>query len=136
MTDKTRKAIIGIMPEQMVRERLLAIAHGKYKPAQDEPRIWYTSLNEISQLLNPENIALLRLMDTQKPENISALAELTGRKKSNLSNTLKSLSEKGFVQLEKGKGRNLKPVAIYTDFEIIISKELESSVAKHEQKAA
>ena len=74
------KARIGIMSEQLVRARVLAIAQGKYKPAKDEPKVWYTSLNAVSQILNPENIALLRLIDTERPESVTALAELSGRK--------------------------------------------------------
>ena len=130
------KARIGIMSEQLVRARVLAIAQGKYKPAKDEPKVWYTSLNAVSQILNPENIALLRLIDTERPESITALAELSGRKKSNLSNTLKSLCEKGFARLEKGEGRNMKPVALYTDFEIVIDKEVEDIIAGLQQQAA
>ncbi|MCL1043681.1 MarR family transcriptional regulator [Shewanella marisflavi] len=130
------KARIGIMSEQLVRARVLAIAQGKYKPAKDEPKVWYTSLNAVSQILNPENIALLRLIDTERPESVTALAELSGRKKSNLSNTLKSLCEKGFARLEKGEGRNMKPVALYTDFEIVIDKEVEDIIAGLQQQAA
>lgn len=35
------KALIGVMPEEMVRQRMLAILKGDYKPAADEPKIWY-----------------------------------------------------------------------------------------------
>lgn len=130
------KARIGIMSEDLIRTRVLAIAQGKYTPHADEPKIWYTSLNAISQILNPENIALLRLIDTERPDSISALAQLSGRKKSNLSNTLKSLCYKGFVRLEKGTGRNLKPVALFTDFEIVIAQEIEDVLASLKQQAA
>lgn len=130
------KARIGIMSEQLLRARVLAIAQGKYKPAEDEPKVWYTSLNAVSQILNPENIALLRLIDTERPDSVTSLAELSGRKKSNLSNTLKSLCEKGFVRLEKGEGRNIKPVALYTDFEIVIDRVVEDSIAGQEPHAA
>lgn len=130
------KARIGIMPENLIRIRVLAIARGKYTPSKDEPKIWYTSLNAISQILNPENIALLRLMETERPTSVTSLAELSGRKKSNLSNTLKSLCDKGFVRLEKGEGRNLKPVAIYTDFEIVITQEIEEALSCIQEQAA
>lgn len=119
------KAIIGIMSEKLIRMRLLAIAQGKYKPQQNEPKIWYTSINAISQILRPENIELLRLMDSERPESLTQLSELTGRAKSNLSNTLKTLSEKGFVRLEQGSGKSIKPVALFTDFEIVTDSELE-----------
>jgi len=119
------KARIGIMSEELIRIRLLAIAQGKYSPKENEPKIWYTSFNAVSQLLRPENIALLRLINSEKPESLTQLSALTGRAKSNLSNTLKALNEKGFVRLEPGKGRSLKPMAVFTDFEIVTDSELE-----------
>ncbi|MFH7586987.1 helix-turn-helix domain-containing protein [Oceanimonas sp. AH20CE76] len=119
------KARIGIMSEKLIRMRLLAIAQGKYKPQPNEPRVWYTSINAISQILRPENIELLRLIDSERPESLTQLSELTGRAKSNLSNTLKVLSEKGFVRLEQGSGKAVKPVALFTDFEIVTDSELE-----------
>lgn len=119
------KARIGIMSEPLIRMRLLAIAQGKYKPQENEPKVWYTSINAISQILRPENIELLRLMDSERPESVTELSELTGRAKSNLSNTLKALSEKGFVRLEQGNGKAIKPVALFTDFEIMTDSELE-----------
>ena len=119
------KARIGIMSEKLIRMRLLTIAQGKYKPQPNEPRVWYTSINAISQILRPENIELLRLIDSERPESLTQLSELTGRAKSNLSNTLKVLSEKGFVRLEQGSGKAVKPVALFTDFEIVTDSELE-----------
>ncbi|WCE31808.1 HVO_A0114 family putative DNA-binding protein [Vibrio sp. SCSIO 43137] len=119
------KARIGIMSEELIRVRLLAVAQGKYLPKENEPKIWYTSFNTVSQLLRPENIELLRLIDSEQPESLTQLSELTGRAKSNLSNTLKALSEKGFIRLEQGKGKTVKPVAVFTDFEIVTNSELE-----------
>ena len=113
------------MSEKFIRMRLLAIAQGQYKPQQNEPKIWYTSMNAISQILCPENIELLRLMDAERPGNLTQLSELTGRAKSNLSNTVKTLSEKGLVRLEQGSGKSVKPVALFTDFEIVTDSELE-----------
>lgn len=130
------KARIGIMPEKLIRMRVLAIAQGKYKPAEDEPKVWYTSFNAISQVLNPENVALLRLIDDERPQSVTELADISGRKKSNLSNTLKALSEKGFVRMEQGEGRSLKPVALYTDFEITTMKELEDFLLELEHGEA
>lgn len=36
---------IGIMPEEQIRTRMLAIAQGKYKPSENEPKVWFTSLD-------------------------------------------------------------------------------------------
>ncbi|WP_347332722.1 MarR family transcriptional regulator [Marinimicrobium locisalis] len=122
------KAKIGVMREDLIRKRLLAIAQGTYKPLEDEPKVWYASFNAISRILCQENIDLLRMIAAEKPETVTELAELSGRAKSNLSKTLKSLSDKGFVRLEPSRGKTLRPVAIYTDFEIISSSEIENRV--------
>lgn len=127
------KARIGVMPEELIRSRLLAMAQGAYVPAENEPKVWYTSLNAISQLLCPDNIQLLRLIDAEKPESLTELAELTGRAKSNLSTTLKALRDKGFLRLEKQKGKTIKPVALFTDFEIVTSAEIEAKVLQATQ---
>ncbi|HIF9256009.1 TPA: transcriptional regulator [Photobacterium damselae] len=113
------RARIGVMSEMMIRERMLSIVKGAYKPAPNEPKVWFTSLNAVSQLLCEENRELLKIIKHERPETVTELSEITGRKKSNLSNTLKALTAKGFMKLEK-KGRTVKPIALYTDFEIVI----------------
>lgn len=132
------KAKIGIMSEALVRNRMLAIASGSYQLEGDEPKIWYSSMNAICQILNEKNIELIRLIEKEKPESLTELARLTGRQKSNLSNTLKTLSDKGFLRLEKGHGNVLKPVTLYTDFEIVVDSYYENKVLKavEEMKAA
>lgn len=117
------KALIGVMPEEHIRQRMLAIAKGEYQPEPDEPRVWFTSINALAQVLSNENIALLRLIDEHKPESITELAEMSGRKKSNLSVTLKTLSSRGFVRLEK-QGSGVKPIALFTDFDIQVNQQL------------
>lgn len=122
------KALIGVMPEEHIRQRMLAIVKGEYKPEPGEPRLWFTSVNALAQVLSNENIELLRLMDARQPETITELAEMSGRQKSNLSVTLKTLSSRGFVRLEK-QGKGVKPVALFTDFEIQIKQELKIKFA-------
>lgn len=117
------KALIGVIPEQVLRKRMLAIAAGKYHPQPDEPKVWFASVNAVGQILSNENIALLRLMAQQQPETISALARLSCRQVSNLSVTLKTLSGYGFVHLEK-RGNTVRPRALFTDFEIRIDSAL------------
>jgi predicted transcriptional regulator len=117
------KALIGVMPEELIRKRILAIAKGEYQPQECEPLIWFTSMIALAQVLSNENITLLRLIDTEKPETLSQLAELSDRQLSNLSTTLKTLSGHGLVTLEK-YGRTVRPKALFTDFEIIVDQKL------------
>lgn len=73
-------------------------------------------------------------MDKHKPNNLTELAELSGRNLSNLSHTIKCLSAKGFVRIRK-EGRASRPIALFTDFEIVMGEALESRV-KGEEAAA
>jgi len=41
---------IGIMPQEKIRERMLLIAKGTYKPAPNEQKIWFTSMRSLADL--------------------------------------------------------------------------------------
>ena len=109
---------IGIMPQEKIRERVLAIARGIYKPKADEPKVWFTSIKSLAEVLSDENRALLHVILETQPESISALAETTGRKPSNLSRTLKTMSNYGIVQLKRERNQ-VRPVATATEFRIV-----------------
>ncbi|WMY76540.1 transcriptional regulator [Buttiauxella selenatireducens] len=121
------KARIGIMQNELIQKHMLAIVSGKYQRAPDEPKIWFTSLNALGQILNPENIALLRLIAEHQPETITELAALSNRQLSNLSVTLQTLNGYGFVDLIK-TGRKVTPKALFTDFEIIVDSAMEARI--------
>lgn len=70
---------IGIASQQDIRARMLAIAKGELKPKAGDPKIWFTSMRPLSQVLSDENRALFHLIRASKPVSISELAELTGR---------------------------------------------------------
>jgi predicted transcriptional regulator len=110
--------VIGILPQGEIRRRMLAIARGDYKPKPDDPRIWFTSMRSLAEVLSDDNRALLRVIAETAPESISALAQATGRKPGNLSRTLKTMSRYGIVDLKRE--RNLvRPVAKATEFRIL-----------------
>jgi predicted transcriptional regulator len=109
---------IGIMPQEKIRERVLAIARGSYKPKPNEPKVWFTSMKSLAEVLSDENRALLRVIIEMQPESISALAELTGRKPSNLSRTLKTMANYGIVELKRERNQ-VRPKAIAIEFRIV-----------------
>ncbi|MEW5886211.1 MAG: transcriptional regulator [Pseudomonadota bacterium] len=113
-----KSIVIGIMPQDQIRQRVLAIARGDYKPKPSEPKIWFTSMKSLAEVLSDDNRALLRIIAATEPESISALAQTTGRKPGNLSRTLKTMSNYGIVDLKRE--RNLvRPVAKATEFRIV-----------------
>jgi len=115
----TNKAIrIGIMSQERIRERMLNIAKGVYKPEPSEPKIWFTSMRSLAEVLSDENRALLHIIKDIKPKSIKELSEATGRKPSNLSRTLKTLENYGIVELIK-ESKQVKPVVNTVSFEIL-----------------
>ena len=113
-----KKLVIGIMPQEKIRERLRAIARGDYKPKASEPKIWFTSMKSLAEVLSDENRALLHVITETRPASIAELAETTGRKPSNLSRTLKTMSNYGIVDLRRERNF-VRPVARATEFRIV-----------------
>ena len=110
--------VIGIMPQERIRARILSIARGEYKPKPSEPRIWFTSMRSLAEVLSDENRALLKVIQETRPQSITSLAEMTGRTPGNLSRTLKTMSNYGFVEMKREKN-HVRPVAMATEFRIV-----------------
>lgn len=113
-----RKITIGIMTQEKIRERMLAIAKGEYKPKPSEPKIWFTSMKSLAEVLSDDNRALLKTIRDLQPESISGLAAITGRKPGNLSRTLKTMSHYGIVEMRR-ENRHVRPIAMATEFQIL-----------------
>jgi predicted transcriptional regulator len=108
---------IGVMPQEQIRERMLAIARGEVKVKPGDPKIWFTSMKSLSEVLSDDNRALLKVISSTRPESIARLAVVTGRKSSNLSRTLKTMSRYGLVDLKR-QANQVRPVARATEFKI------------------
>ena len=109
---------IGIAPQEKIRDRVLAIAKGEIKPKASDPKIWFTSMRSLSQVLSDENRALLEVIRTARPESISELADITGRKQGYLSRTLKTMSRYGLLKMEKNE-RSVRPTALAESYHIM-----------------
>jgi predicted transcriptional regulator len=57
---------VGIASQEEIRERMLAIAKGEFKPKPSDPRIWFTSMRSLSQAVSDENRALLDVIRTAR----------------------------------------------------------------------
>ena len=58
---------VGITPQEKIRERMLAIAKGEFKPKPSDPRIWFTSMRSLSQAVSDESRALLDVIRIARP---------------------------------------------------------------------
>lgn len=110
---------IGIAPQKAIRQRTLDIAAGRYIPGDDEPKVWFTSLESLAQVLSEENRAILTTIQEHHPESVSALAELVGRAQPNLHRTLKKMEAYGIIELKKVKGKSV-PYVKYDDFQMFL----------------
>ena len=110
---------IGILPQDQLRQRMLAVARGEVKVKAGDPKVWFTSMRSLAEVLSDENRALLRTIWQSKPESIAELAATTGRKPGNLSRTLKTMSHYGLVEMQPVNQRQLRPVAKAMDFRIL-----------------
>jgi len=110
--------VIGIMSQEKIRARTLAIARGDFKPKPSDPKIWFTSMRSLAEVLSDDNRALLKVIAETRPESVSSLALLTGRKPGNLSRTLKTMSNYGFVEMKREKNF-VRPIAKATNFKIV-----------------
>ena len=104
---------IGIAGYDRMKTRTMAIARGEHKPVKGEPKVWLTSVESLAKVLSQRNRELLSLIAREQPASLTELAELSGRKRSNLSRTLKSMSQYGFVELKQGRRGALMPRVPY-----------------------
>lgn len=129
MNNYHNKARIGIISLDQYKKRTIAIAKGEYKPKKNEPKIWFTSIKSLANVLSEENQLLLKLIIENKPQSVSELEELTGhkRKANNILRTLRKMEHYGLVKLVKSankthKGRApLIPKTLYDEFDVEFS---------------
>lgn len=110
---------IGILPQEEIRKRMPAVAMGEQKPKPTEPRIWFTSMRSLAEVLSDENRALLKVIRDAQPHSISSLSHMTGRKPGNLSRTLKNMSNYGFVEMRR-ENQHVRPVVNAAEFEVML----------------
>lgn len=108
---------VSIASREDMKARTLAIARGEYRPDPSEPKVWFTSMESLAQVLSSKNRLLLELIAKAEPASLAELAELSGREKSNLSRTLRTMRRYRLVEMRKGEGRRLMPRVPYEQIE-------------------
>ena len=68
---------VGIAPYSEIKKRTLAIARGQYKPSRHEPKVWFTSIESLAQVLSSKNKLFLEIIATEEPDSMTELAELS-----------------------------------------------------------
>jgi predicted transcriptional regulator len=109
---------IGIASREQQKARTLAIARGELKPRENDPKVWFTSIESVAQVLSTKNKMLLEIIRKSKPSSLAELAKLSQREVSNLSRTLHTMERYGFVVLKKADKGRLLVFAPYDGFTV------------------
>ena len=108
-------------PGRCSKRRSGTIARGEHTPAKGEPKVWFTSIESFAKLLSEHNRHRLELIAWERPGSLTELAELAGRSKSNLSRTLKTMSQCGPAEVAAGERGSLVPRAPYDQVRLDVS---------------
>ena len=109
---------IGIASREQQKARTLALARGELKPRENDPKVWFTSIESVAQVLSTKNKMLLEIIRKSKPSSLAELAKLSEREESNLSRTLHTMERYGFVVLKKTDRGRLLVLAPYDGFTV------------------
>ena len=112
---------VGIAGYDRMKARTLAITRGEHTPTLGEPKVWFTSIDSFAKLLSEHNRRLLALIAREHPRSLTELAEMAGRSPSNLSRTLKTMSQYGLVELRRGERGALVPRVPYDQVRLDVS---------------
>jgi predicted transcriptional regulator len=67
--------VVGILPQNLIRERMLAIARGEYKPNPTDPKIWFTSMQSLAEAVGEDNLHLLKIVQPTQTRLIPTSAD-------------------------------------------------------------
>jgi len=116
-----KRVKIGIMSLQNFQAYTKDIVTGKHKRKRGEPKIWFSSMASLAQVLSDQNRDLLSLIAEQQPQSISELARLSDRSQSNLTRTLKKMESYGLVKMKTGTRGSKRPSVPYSDIVLDMS---------------
>lgn len=57
---------VGIAPYEEIKMKLLAVARSEYKFHKNEPRIWFSSIESLTEVLSTKNQLFLEILDQSK----------------------------------------------------------------------
>lgn len=120
MSRRLRTLRVGIASRDEQKARMLAIVRGEHKPGPQEPRVWFSSMESLAQVLSDKNLRLLDLIARDRPGSLTDLARLSGREKGNLSRTLRTMTHYGLVELRRREGGRVEPRVVYDEVRLAV----------------
>ena len=117
---KLHKIRVVVKPWQdaWAQEKSIArhLDRGERNPQWGQDTLYFTSLEELRQVLTEKRVELLRLIHKKRPGSIKALADLAGRDFKNVNADVHLLARLGFLELGEEKAgpkrRGRKPPSV------------------------
>lgn len=104
---KVRKirVVVKLWKDVWAKERKMArrLDRGESGPISAEETLYFTSLEELRQVLTDKRLELLRLIHAQKPPSIKELAALARRDFKNVNADVHLLARLGLLELTEEK---------------------------------
>jgi len=104
---KLRKIHVVVKPWKEVweeeRQTARQLDRGERDSRWAQGTLYFTSLEELRQVLTDRRLELLRLIHKEQPDSIKALAALTGRDLKNVNADVHLLARLGFLDLAEEK---------------------------------
>ena len=87
---------VGIASQVAIRSRVLAIARGELRPKASDPKIWFSSMSSLMEVLNDDNLELLKVVRESKPRSISELSTRVERGRGSCGLSVNPQFRRGF----------------------------------------
>lgn len=111
---------LGVMRATALQARHRAIAQGHFTPGPDDPKIWFTAIQTLADLLSDERRALLDALDEHQPESVLALSQWLGQPVVEVHQQLGPLVTHGLVEMRDQPKGPPRPVAKANVFHILV----------------
>lgn len=118
--DRTLHVYVGEADRlrEQTKDRLRAVEAGEDPDEIGETHVInFESEADLSRLLSPANLELLRAIRQHEPESMRATADLVDRDFKDVHRNLTELHELGVIEFVT-EGRSKRPVAEYDDIEV------------------
>jgi predicted transcriptional regulator len=66
---------VGIASREAIKAKTVAIARGRHRPASDEPKVWFTSMESLAQMLSTRNTFLSEMIAKTQQASVAKLTE-------------------------------------------------------------
>jgi predicted transcriptional regulator len=103
---------VGIATRDYIRDRTINIASGKLKPSRDDPKVWFTSIQDLAAVFSEQSMLLLEILRSSPRFTLEEIAKSVSRRAGDVEGQLLTFQSFGLVDLEEdeeGRITEVKP---------------------------